>query len=340
MKIPLRLKFCVRAIGNLHRPGSKPDILLFATPRGGSTWLMEILSSQPGMKFFDEPLNPRRDYAAPVGLTSWEQLMPDTGEPEWVIDFLRALQRGKKGALNPTMFTRNHRFVTNRIVFKIHEIEHLMRRVTRECGARAVYLVRHPIANSISRHQLPRLPVFLQSAHYAGLIGDEEKLGEIRSLGSSGSYFQKAIVSWCFENIDALRFKAFDGLLVTYEELVLNPERACDLLLSYFEFSDREAMLGAFERPAENIGMSNRNTIDVMQSSESHVRRYGLVTKWRNQVSDIEISQAAAIMRLFGIDAYEAEDIVAKPAYLLFPDTPKLLEAYRRTSERAAEAAS
>jgi hypothetical protein len=313
---------------NVHRRGPKPDILLFATARGGSTWLMEVIASQPGIKYYDEPLSPRRDYASAVGLKSWEQLMPDTGDPEWIVDFLRALQKGKFGLLNPTPFARYHRFFTDRIVFKIHEIEHLMAYAAERCGAKIIYLVRHPIANSISRHVLPRLELFLQSQRYAQLFDDETKLHEVRALGRDGSHFQKAIVSWCFENVDALRFKTFDGLVVTYEELVLNPERACDLLTSYFDFSDKPAMLRAFETPAENIGMSNQNTIAVMQQQKMGARRYGLVTKWQKEVSPQQIDQASRILTLFEIDAYDPAATLSTDRFLLFPDTRTLFDGY------------
>jgi len=323
----LDIKFALRAAGNVHRKGSHRDIFLFATPRGGSTWLMEILASQPGIKFFDEPLSPRRPYASRVGLNGWEQLMPETADTEWILSFLQALQRGEFGLLNPTPFSRNHRFFTDRCVFKIHEIEHLIDTVARRCDAQVVYLLRHPIATSISRNALPRLPLFLTSRHYAQLLGDSADLAEIKHLGETGSHFEKAIVSWCFENIEALRYRRFEGLLVTYEELVLNPERSCDLLIEHFSFTDRAAMWNAFERPAKNIGMSHKQTLDVMHSRDAHARRLGLVTKWRKRVSPEQIEQAANILRLFKIDAYRADEDLAQPSYLLFSDTRELLAA-------------
>jgi hypothetical protein len=33
-----------------HRPGSKRSIALFAGYRGGSTWLLEMLSAEPGVR--------------------------------------------------------------------------------------------------------------------------------------------------------------------------------------------------------------------------------------------------------------------------------------------------
>ena len=44
---------------NLHRPDGSPNVFVFARPRGGSTWLTELILSQPTFKAIDEPLNLR-----------------------------------------------------------------------------------------------------------------------------------------------------------------------------------------------------------------------------------------------------------------------------------------
>ncbi len=43
---------------SIHGSGSDPDIIIHATPRSGSTWLMEVLGSEPHTKFISEPFSP------------------------------------------------------------------------------------------------------------------------------------------------------------------------------------------------------------------------------------------------------------------------------------------
>ena len=82
----------LRSISNIHRPGYKKDIFLFATARGGSTWMMEILASQPGIKFFDEPVNIRRPNVQRTGVfRDWLDLMPDGRRVEYILQFFLAL---------------------------------------------------------------------------------------------------------------------------------------------------------------------------------------------------------------------------------------------------------
>jgi hypothetical protein len=326
MPLTQHLKFAAKALSNVHRSGPKRDIFLFATPRGGSTWLMEIIASQPGIKFFDEPLSPRRPNVAYCGLfPNYEALMPGTGDSERIVGFLRDLQSGRRGYMNATPFQRNFRFLTNRALFKIHEIEHLIEQIEQRCNAHVVYLLRHPIATSISRHALPRLELFLRSEFYDRLLGDSDRIAEIRQLASSGTSLQKALVSWCYENLVALSQPRDTWLLLSYEELVLNPERSCDLLLDRLQLTDRNAMLAAFERPAVNITMSHAQTIEAMSNPDAKHRRHRLATKWMNQVSARDMDDAAEVLSAFAIDAYDARRPLPETRFLHFKDTERLV---------------
>lgn len=326
LSISRRARLLVKSWSNIHRPGPLPDVFLFATPRSGSTWLMEIIASQPGFKYFDEPLNPRRENVQYGGLfPDFESLMPDAGRDEEIVSYIKELQAGRHGYMNPPPFRRNHRFFTDRIVFKIHEVEHLMDRVVRECNGRFLYLLRHPIANSISRTVQPRLESFLRSSWHDDLIGDAARTVEIRRLARSGTPLQRALVSWCYENLHTLKNPNPSRLVVTYEELVLNPIRACELLMNVLELTSRAAMLASFERPAINIKMSHAETLAAMASTDAVGRRVRLVTKWQQRVTPTQIAETAQVLSTFHIDAYDPAEPLARPAWLHFSDTPAKL---------------
>lgn len=287
---------------------------------------MEIIASQPRMKFFDEPLNPRRDNVAYGGLfPDYISLMPETGHSDMIVGYLKALQSGRHRYMNPPPLRRNHRFYTDRIVFKIHEIEHLMVRVLEACNGQLICLLRHPIANSISRTVQPRLELFLTSPYFCGLAGDASLIRELRRLAAVGSMLQRAVISWCFENLAVLRMGNVPGLVVTYEELVLNPVKSCELLMHRLSLPDREAALSAFERPAVNIAMSHAKTIAAMSTSHSRDRRIRLVSKWQESVDDAQRAQVGRILDLFQITAYSPWQALADSRLLHFPDTTSLL---------------
>ena len=40
-----------------HQPGDVNDVALFATRRGGSTWLMHVIAAAPGFRSLDQPFS-------------------------------------------------------------------------------------------------------------------------------------------------------------------------------------------------------------------------------------------------------------------------------------------
>jgi hypothetical protein len=283
---------------------------------------MEILASQPGMKFYDEPFNIRRKNVSRTALfPTWDVLMPDTGDPARIVDYLTKLEAGAFAFMNPTPFRPHHRLMTNRIVFKIHELEHLMGHVARACNGQIVYLLRHPIPTSLSRNVLPRLELFLKSRFYAEFIGDVSRLREIERLARTGSKLVQGAVSWCYENLVPLKRPDFDGLVVTYEELVLNPVQSCDLLLNRLQFEDRASMLRAFGEPSTNINMSSAETRAMMAEADERLRRSYLVGKWKTKVTAEDVAGVSHVMDLFELDVYSGEALLADRRYLHFADT-------------------
>ena len=69
---------------NIHKPDGRPNVLLFSTPRSGSTWLMELILTQSGFKPCDEPFDLRQRHVhLPLAkacllytsLTAWSELL-------------------------------------------------------------------------------------------------------------------------------------------------------------------------------------------------------------------------------------------------------------------------
>lgn len=323
LSLKTKLGYLLRAGSNFHRPGGEKDIFLFATARGGSTWLMEILASQPGMKYYDEPLNIRRSNVQQTGLfREWHDLMPDGDRREDIINYLKALQSNQYRFMNPLPLRRNHRFVTNRIVFKIHGVEHLINDIKQECGGTVVFLLRHPIPTTLSRYTFPRLDQFLLSCHYEREYLDAAQVREIRRIYCLGDKLQHGVLSWCFENLVPLRFSDTTGwVTVTYEELLLNSEPACRLLAQRLNLPDVATLVAAVNRPAANIAMSGKDTHSILREPDEQNRKRSMVTKWKEKITDADERRCFDVLDLFMIDAYRPKRFVSHERYLHFHDT-------------------
>jgi hypothetical protein len=288
--------------------------------------MMEILASQPGFKYYDEPFNIRRPNVQHAGLIQeWREIMPDAGRGADLIRFLQDLQRNRYRFMNPPPFRRHHRLVTDRIVFKIHGLEHLINEVKESCDGQILFLLRHPIPTTLSRHVFPRLDHFIASCHFQNNYLDEMQVREIRKIHCGGTDFQRGILSWCFENLIQLRFaETRDWLLVTYEELLLNSEKTCHILAEHLSLPRVDTMISAVNTPAANIKMSKQDTLNILKDSDEHKRKYALVTKWKGKINDTDERKCFEILELFGLDAYRYNRVVAHDRYLHHADTVKI----------------
>jgi hypothetical protein len=83
-------------------------------------------------------------------------------------------------------------------------------------------------------------------------------------------------------------------------------------------------MLAAFDQPAGNIEMSKTVTRSMFADADERKRHTYLVTKWLQRITSGEQAAVSAILDLFGIDTYTADDPMPHH-YLHFDDTRQLL---------------
>jgi hypothetical protein len=337
MSILQQGRYWLRTIGNMHRRGAKPDIFLFATPRGGSTWVMELIASQPGLKYYDEPFNVRRDNVRKAGVfRDWDSLMPEGCDPNRVFRYLADLQANRYRYMNPAPLRKHHRFFTDRIVFKLHELEHLVGEIAGHCNGQILYLLRHPIPTTLSRAVYPRLDAFLRSRHYRERLEPAQR-AEIERICRSGDKLLQGMVSWCYENLLPLKHADTRGwTFITYEELLLNPGPSCRLLQQRLQLDDLDTLLRAVGEPASNIGMSDRSTREILRGKDEQRRRLGLVTKWTGKLSAEREHEAMQVLEVFGLEAYQAGRLVASDAYLHFDDTATKVRDFAALRSAAA----
>ena len=315
--------FILKSFSNIHIHDNKKDVFLFSTARGGSTWLMEILASQPGMKYYDEPFNIRRSNVQYTGLfEGWNSLMPEGMMDSDIISYLKLLQSNKYKFMNPPPFRKNHRILTNRSVFKIHELEHLVNDVRDQCDGLIVYLIRHPISNTLSRYVYPRLELFIKSKYYRDNYLDTNQISEITKIYENGTKLQKGIVSWCYENLIPINhMDKKDWLVVSYEELLLNSEKVCETMADFLLFEHLDKMLAALNTPSANISMSKKDTLDILKDPDEIRRKQCLVKKWKTRISAEEEKECFNILELFGLDIYHYDRFISDDKYLLHHDT-------------------
>jgi hypothetical protein len=300
------LKHRIARINNLHRPREGKDVFLFSTPRGGSTWLSELVLTQPGFKPADEPFNlrdaPIGGELAKLGIADWGDLH-SRAKQEAMFSYIESIRSGANGLLNPFLHRNRFRLLTRRICFKIlHAGEERMSEFRKRFGGFIVLLLRHPIPVSLSRKELPRLRAFLSSDFRELLTTEQAALSDRVLL--RGSDLDRAVLDWCLQTAIPLARAEPDWIIVTYEQLVVDPLPALRRLSHRLELPRPERMEQRLSVPSSSTYQSDPATRERLGNTD----RSWLIDKWKESSDAAAVFRAMETLSAFGIgDLYRAD---------------------------------
>lgn len=269
---------------------------------------MELILSQPGFNFCEEPLNIRRSLVQKnLGIKEWQLLYSDEAE-EKLYKYFQALSNGKFHFTNLRPFKKYYRPITHRIAFKvIHGCEDRINWIRDNFNGRIVFLMRHPIPVSLSRQELPRLEAFSNSDYSRRF--SPEQLQIAKEIILSGSKIEKGILSWCFQNAIPLRDADDDWSIITYEQMVIDPIPAIHYLAEKLELPKPERMIKRLHIPSAVVNQSDNKTRETLKDKNVD-NRYYLVNKWKKTVSDSEEKSCMEILNHFNLDIYRSGDVL------------------------------
>jgi len=105
-----RLKSDIKKLCNIHIQGDLPNIFIFSTARSGSTWVMEMLATQRGMKFIDEPPLMTKHMEGVGALPpSWDFLLPNSDRKALLYAYFQDLIENKVVIESRAPFSLFHR---------------------------------------------------------------------------------------------------------------------------------------------------------------------------------------------------------------------------------------
>ena len=312
------------AVCDFHRPGDKPDILILSSPRSGSTWLMEVLAAEPGVKDIDEPLmKPRLDYYGINGLrTRWRYASLNPSEQQIFRDLFQE-HRVIKSFGSTKVFHPDFNFFSNRRVIKVIRATPLVDWFARETSLQVIHLIRHPIPQSLSciqRRHDHHLHEYLRDAAFVEEHLTDDLRTFVERIIDEGSDLDRFVVAWCLDNLVPLKkLKVNEDvpwLTVTYEEMVLATEDLIGLLANRLNLSDSQRLLSKVKRPSKVTDSSSQQTVEKILEGD---RRF-LIEKWTSKVTEEQERGAFEILERFGIDAYHPGRGMPDPNLLHFEE--------------------
>jgi sulfotransferase family protein len=305
------IEHIVKAVSNVHRPDGRPNVFVFSHPRSGSTWLMELIWSQPGFKHCNEPLNVDNPYVGRYSkIDDWRFLYSRDSLPV-IHEYFTGFCDGRLQFKNPNPISRYYRPVTRRIVFKeIHGGLDRINWFAESFNGRPVYLVRHPIAVSVSKRTVRHLRDLLASDYARHFASGQ--LNYARDIAESGTKLEQDVVLWCLHNAVPLKQATPEWSLVSYEQLVLDPDPVIDYLAARLDLPRPDRMRMRLLTPSGVRRKSNLETQTFLRRGEARERGW-LVEKWRERIDERQERHVMKILDRFELDVYQYGEVLPAP---------------------------
>ena len=300
------VKNIIKSLFQHFRPDGRPSVILFASPRGGSTWVSELVASQCGFWPISEPLNVRSAWVQEkLGIDRHSELYDDASLPK-IQAYYTSILDGKYPDLKLLPGRPFYNFVTKRLIIK--ENQGCLDRIPwfeDTLGVRVIHLLRHPIPVALSREVFPLLDGF-SSCKLRERFSNSQ-LAFADSLIAEGTHLERGVLAWCLHHVPALQDQRNSWVTVTYEETVLEPDRVIERLAESLDLDERDKMRDQVSRPSLVTLKSNLQTQALLESGAG--RGY-LVEKWKEHVTSGELTSVQSILDVFEVTMYSAGEFL------------------------------
>lgn len=282
----------------------KNIILQYASRRGGSTILAQIIEAEGGVGSIDQPFDlwkPESDrgkiiaeYLPPKAMSQFFEL--NDLEKKQVEKYLRLIRNGRLQKLS-----NNPKFKMQ--VLKIVNAQSLIDVLSELVPSVTVVMLRHPCSQALSvvknKWGTCERP-YLEAKDWSSKYLSKEQLEFGKKISKEGSYLGRAVLNWCLEWHYCLKYSKQDYIILYYEDMILYPEKFIDTLFSYLEFKNKEKALSVLSTPSRSSSFSNERTLNDIKLGNKD----NLLNNWREGYTIEDLSMAEEILDAFEVKRY------------------------------------
>lgn len=308
-----RLALSSRAMRTLSAinlpPGNIADtVVISGSPRSGTTWLAELVSTLPGYTLVDEPLHLRWPDVKAAGIRDWRTYISSDSMQPRAHTYLERVLRAQVPS--------NRQFEAQHPVGQLFELVFGSRNVVKLVrGNRmlgwiqaqfqprgTILIVRHPCAVVASqlkykhpgwRKTKAPPPEHLQSA-FGGWIPDSMFSRFESTLAAVDSTASRLAAVWCLDTYLALYDpEPFQGIVTTYEGLLTKPEKEISRIFHELGSAVPPDVLPALDERSSSAS-ADLKTTDVEAQ----------LGKWKSKLQSGQIEDVIRIVDGFGLKFY------------------------------------
>lgn len=293
-----------------HEQGDRPNILLFATRRGGSTFAMELIAANRGIRSLDQPLEllgPSTTAAQTARVPIYRQgqitSLDESSGPQ-LQNLMDDIFAGRVVINAPTRFWRGGALLrSDRLVLKLLDAKPIIDWFDDHLDCQIVYLTRHPIPQALSclrnRWSLTA-HAYLADHRFVESNLSTEALTWAHDTVRSGSELRRFVLNWALENVAPMRLLGSrpDWFHLRYEDCVIDPAGTLDRLAGHLDLPDIDRMQAIVTRPSVSSRISTSDTRSTIESG----RASEVVSRWRGEVDAADRRWCDDMLETFGID--------------------------------------
>ncbi len=291
--IPILQKRLIREIKRrvfsrvyIDRHDPRHTVLLFGSPRSGTTWMADCLNAALHARFMFEPFH--RRVLTPLGFPEGLLYLP----PE--VEYPEARQLAEKvftGRLrNHWVDAQNRCFYSSNRLIKDVSINLSAKWLLNSYPhVKTVYIIRHPFATALSQKKMG------WTVNIQHLLADKnlqrDFLGSLDPMiCSCNTDFDRRILLWCVEQIVPLtQLAPQDVQVVFYEDLRKHPEQELKRLCHGLGCTYSNRCRAFFQRPS-------------FTSRRDSGRVSGKVENPADELTSGEKEKARELLKAFGLD--------------------------------------
>ena len=313
---------------SVYHQSEKKNIIMISSGRTGSTFLMESMGAEPGLRFVNEPFTKKHISKTDLKIFPKFRDIPTGGkyyslnpeERQGVNRFLENFKYVRRaGPYNP--LKSNFHFKSDRLIVKMLTmnlvLDHFLDQVDKY---QFMWLVRHPMPTIISslpmklRRETIDLKSYVEEESFREAYLTDAQADFLIRTHESGAEHEVWAAEWALDHVVPLRMykgeNHNDMFLISYEQLVVNPELVIGRMAKELQLDRPDLIL-------KELRVPSASTRSDKMAEQKNFDPNNKIKAWRKKTTPEMEGDIFDIIEFFGIDLYARGRDVLNEEYLL-----------------------
>ena len=281
--------------------------VLFSDPRGGSTWLANVVANALSVPTVWEPLHLRYNPEIKKLGFDWRQYIPPNHEwPQAKKEFINILNGKRINLWSCSTSTINSFYQNRTALFKFCRGSALLPWFVNQLSFsyKPIYMVRHPFAVVASQIKQGGWNFEFKGFNFPRSSLGLEYYSPHREFLSRLETKEEALTAtWAITNLVSLRSPIVLSKCIplAYEKVYMEPWKSLESIASAWDFSMQQILTSVLNQ-ASKVSI-DFNGLDSASSKLLHL------SKWKSFFSSAQIQRMQAILDYFEVDEYSKSSV-------------------------------